>query len=533
MLNQSKEHNRVQLVLFSFIVYIENYGILCYYIRGEIMKKILTLIIDGIANSDKEGGNSIKMANMPTYKKLLEDYPNTLLKTSGPSVGLSENQPGNEEVGYKTLGAGKLIRQRSSFVNDFMDVDSLATNGNLKSAVDHARKNKSTIHVIGLMSDSGVESSIHDTIKLLEYLKTQEVDLVLDVIADGKNVEAKSALKYIEMLDEIEVPIATICGRYYAMDTEEKWDRVKIYYDLIRNGVGLKVKEVPLALKNCYIRNITDEFLPPIIATQDKNLKNGDVVIWVNYESESSKEILFALSNPKEITEFDAVLVDNLKLYTMYPVSEKIESTPLIEEEDDVSNSLTMYLSKLGLTQARIATRNNYDYVTYYFNGETDEKIPKCSNYLVEAPSEVSIESLKIGTENVTKQTIKCMEKDTDFIIASFDCVDKIAHTGSLENTIEVLEYVDECLDKILKSASMNFYTVVITSTHGIAEDMILEDGKPSTTHTTNEVPLIITDTKLKLIPGSLKSVTPTLLKYMDIGIPETMRESEILIEEN
>ncbi len=496
------------------------------------MKKILTLVIDGMGISDNEIGNAIKLANMPNYKDLLEKYPHSSLVASGSQIGLGEGQVGNEEIGYKTIGAGKVMRQRSSFMNAFVDVDSLATNSKLKTAIEHVKKYKSTIHIMGLMSDGGVESNIKDTIKIIEFLKTQDVKIVVDFIADGKNVEVKSALKYVEMIEETEVPIASICGRYYAMDTEGKWDRIKIYYDLIRNGVGLKVKEVPLALKNCYIRNITDEYLPPIVATQNKNIKNGDVVLWTNYESESAKEILLALEASDEAGEVKPVEVEDMKMLVMYPI-EGINATPLIEEEEDNANNLGIYLSKLNMTQARIGLSSNYENVTYYFNGGKEVKISKCNNYQVDVPKTDINRPLELGAASITKQAIRCMERDIDFILAGFDCIDKIAHTGNLEETVKILEFLDECIGKIMESASLNFYTVVITSSHGNAEEMKNEEGNILTTHTLNKVPFIITDSKLSLIDGALTDIAPTILKYMDISIPESMIESKILIEEN
>ena len=495
------------------------------------MKKILTLIIDGLGISEKETSNALKIANMPNYNNLLEKYPHTELNASQEAVGLREDQAGNEEVGYKTIGAGRVLKQRSSFVNEFVDVDSLATNQSLKEIVDHAKKHKSTIHIIGLMSDGGISSNIKDTIKIIEFLKTQNVKLAIDFIADGKDVEAKSALQYIEMLEKTEVPIVSICGRYYAMDKEQKWDRIKVYYDLVRSGNGLKIKEIPLALKNCYIRNITDEFLPPILVEPNKNLKNNDVVIWANYEEDSAKEFLTALSSPEEIEDFEAVKIENMKLLTMYPVDSKVKATALIDEEDDASINLSKYLGKLDITQARVALPNDYEHVTYFFNGESKDKIKRCNNYLVETPDIDISRQKELSAAAFTKQIIKCMEKDTEFIVAGIGLIDEMAHTGNLEETKKMLEFIDECIGKIIESASLNFYTIIITSTHGNVEELETEDGKPSTTHTKNKVPLIITDSKLTLEQGSLTDIAPTILSYMDISIPESMRSSKVLIK--
>ncbi len=494
------------------------------------MRKILTLVVDGIGEREEEIGNAIKNASMPNYNRLKEEYPHTLLDASSVSVGLGQGQAGNSKIGFKTLGAGQVLRQRSSFMNDFVDKDSLATNTILKEAIEQAQKCKSTIHIIGLMSDGGISSNINDTIKIIEFLLEQEIKVVVDFIADGRDVEVKSALKYIEMIEDTGVSIATICGRYYAMDKEGKWDRTKIYYDLIRNGIGLKIKEIPLALKNCYIRNITDEFLPPIIVDATKKIKNNDIVLWTNYEDESAREILIALSNPEEAKKVKATPIDNFKLLLMYPVDPKVNGTVLINEENDVSNNLGRYFEKLKITQARIALKNNFENVSYYFNGEDSQKITKCNNYCLEVPDVKTDRLYELGAAAVTKQIIKCMEKDTDFILASIDAADEVGHTGNYERTIEVLEFLDECIGKIIESAELNFYTVFITSTHGNVEDMIV-DGNQSTTNTVNKVPFILCDSKLELVNGSLNDVAPTILKYMDISIPEEMKNSKVLIK--
>lgn len=492
----------------------------------------MTLVVDGLGLSDEAEGNALLLANMPNYRNLIENYPHTELIASGEAVGLRKDQCGNNEIGYKTLGAGQIIRQRSSFMNEFVDVDSLATNAGLKSAIEQARKYKSTIHIMGLMSDGGISSNINDTLKIIEYLKKQNVKVVVDFIADGKDSEPKSALKYIEMIQELEVPIVSICGRYYAMDEEQKWDRIKIYYDLVRNGVGLKIKEIPLALRNCYTRNITDEYLPPILVEPNKYLKNNDVIVWTNYSKEGAKEILIALSNPDEIQKFEAVGIDNLKLLMMYQVDAKVEGTALISEEDGRFNNLSKYFNKLGLTQARVALPSNYENVVVNFNGGAEEKITRCTCYQVDVPKSDKAGPIELGMVGIVKQVIKCMEKDTDFILAGIDAIDIVGHEGSIEDTVKILEFFDECLGRILESASLNFYTVFIVSPHGNVEEMQSSSGETVTMNTTNKVPLIITDSKMSLRPGSLADFAPTLLKYMDISIPDSMKDSKVLISD-
>lgn len=496
------------------------------------MKKILTLIIDGIGISDKEKGNALKKANMPNFNRLLNDYPNVKISASGSSVGLSEGQAGNSKVGYETISAGQIIKQKSSFADEAVEKDNLATNISIKNLIEKVKKNKSTIHVMGLMSDGGVSSNINNTVKLLNFLKTQDVKVVVDFIADGKDVEAKSAAKYIDLIEETGVPIVSLCGRYYAMDNENKWDRTKIYYDLVRNGNGLKVKEIRLALKNCYIRNITDEFLPPMLIETERNIKDNDGIIWMNYLEDGGFQILTALTNGDEITEFKTSKLINVDTLMLFPVHSKVNGTVLINEETDTSNSLGIYLSKLGMSQARIADRKTYDYVTYYFNGELERKLSKCNNYLIESPKMEAYKERNFTCASITKQIIKCMERDVDFILASVSQIDEVGHTGSLEDTVNTLEFVDECLGKIIESAELNFYTVIILSTHGNVEDMLDEEQKQITVNTTNPVPFIMTDKQIELVDGDLTSIAPTILSYMDIAIPESMKKSKILIKQ-
>lgn len=495
------------------------------------MKKILTLVIDGLGLAEKEEGNAVVKANMPNYNTLLATYPHVFLNAAGKSVGMVEGQPGNPEVGYKTIASGKVLKQRSSFMKDFVDKDSLATNANLKIAIEQAKKKKSTVHIMGMMSDAGISSNLDDTIKIIKFIQKHDVNMVIDFIADGKDVEEKSALDYINKLEQTGVPIATICGRYYAMDADGMWDRTKIYYDLVRNGTGLKIKEIPLALKNCYMRDITDEFLPPIIVLENKQLQNNDVIIWTNFDDESSKQILVALSNPSETKEFAPVNIENLKLLMMCQAVEKINGTVLIEDDTDSSNSLGKYFGKLDISQARIALEDSFDYVTYYFNGEEDIKIPKCANYLVEVPKIETDRPRELALAAFSKQVIKCMEKDTDFILASIGTADQVAHTGDFEGTVRILEFIDECLGRIIESAEINFYTIVLTSTHGNVEEMMREESKAFTLNTTNRVPFIMCDERVSLLEGSLTDVAPTILKYMDISIPESMT-GKVLIKE-
>lgn len=495
------------------------------------MKKILTLFIDGIGFSENAIGNAYSIAKTPTFDKVFYEYPSCELSASGVDVGLSENQPGNNVVGYETITSGEIIKQKSLNAKDFTDIDNLATNTPIKTMIEKVKKSGGTIHIAGVMSDGGIVSNIQDTLNLIEFLKTQNIKMVVDFISDGLDVDTKSAITYIKQIEATGVPIATICGRYYALDKNEKWDRTKIYYDLIKNGVGTNIKEIEIALKNCYMRNITDEFLPPIVLMQDANLKNGDALIWMNYESEESKQILTALTNPSKAPNFNDLPLFNLITLMLYPVDSDINGTVLIHEDNSPNYNIGEYLSKLDLSQARIADSEYFNFVTYHFNGKTNKKLSNCINYEIDLPKDTEERDKRI-LDNITKQIIKCMEKDTDFIVASLSKVDEIGHTGDFAKTVDMIEYTDACLNKIMAGAENNFYKVIILSTHGNVEEMLSEDNKTKKINTCNSVPFLITDKTVELLRGTLVNVAPTILSYMDLAIPESMKGVKILIKE-
>ena len=495
------------------------------------MKKILTLFVDGIGFSANSIGNAYSIAKTPTFDKVFYEYPSCELSASGTDVGLSENQPGNNVVGYETITSGEIIKQKSLHATDFTDIDNLATNTPIKNLLEKVRNSDGTIHIMGVMSDGGLISNIQDTINLIEFLKTQGIKMVVDFISDGLDVDTKSAMNYIKQIEETGVPIATICGRYYALDKNEKWDRTKIYYDLVKNGVGTRIKEIEIALKNCYMRNITDEFIPPIKLMDDANLKNGDALIWMNYESEESKQILTALTNPSKAPDFKDLPLINLETLMLYPVDPEINGTVLIHEDNNPSYNIGEYLSKLDLSQARIADSEYFDFVTYHFNGKSNKKLSNCINYEIDLPSDTEDRNKRV-LDDITKQIIKCMDKDTDFILASLSKIDEVGHTGDFNKTVEMIEYTDTCLNKIMASADNNFYKVIIISTHGNVEEMINDENKMKKINTCNTVPFLISDKGIELISGTLVNVAPTILSYMDLAIPESMKGAKVLIKE-
>lgn len=498
------------------------------------MKKILTIILDGFGYREEENGNAIKKAHMNTFESLWSEFPHTLLDASETAVGLNVGQAGNSEVGHMTIGAGRLLKQNEILVNDFLenpDID----NKNVKKLLDLKDKN---VHIMGLCSDGNIHAGVDDFINMYNFLVKNDFKKIhFHLITDGRDTGVHDAMKYIDMIKKMINKngigdIVSICGRYYAMDRDLNWDRTEKYYNLVVNGQGISSINIQKSIQNSYENNITDEFIKPIIC--DKNtIKNGDVLIWMNYRADRSKQILNSLVNFKEFEAFKTFDMSDLEVFSFFPIDKKIKTTNLIEPLN-IKNSLGMYLSELDFTQARIAESEKFPHVTYFFDGGFDGKINKCDKFHIPSP-EVATYDLKpeMSCIEVTKKTIGAMNCDYDLILVNFANTDMVGHTGNMEATIKACMAVDVCLNKIIEKAEDNFYKVIILADHGNADKMINEDGSICTTHTTAKVPFIICDSKIKLKDnGSLVNVAPTILDYMDIAIPKEMEGTESLLIE-
>lgn len=501
------------------------------------MKKILTIILDGFGYREEVHGNAIKQAVMPNYDKLYNEYPHTLLKASEKSVGLPEGQFGNSEVGHMTIGAGKILRQKLLIAGEELAKESFEDNEGFLEMVEYAKEEKKKVHVMGLLSDGGVHSHIDHFISLLNHLKTQEVEEVyFHCITDGRDTDIHVARKYLNTLqkaiNKVGIgSIATICGRYYAMDRDNRMERTKVYYDLVTRGKGNKPIDLDKAINICYEKNASDEFLPPILLNNKGLISNGDVLLWMNFRTDRSKQILNGFNN-----SFDAFEnpINNIRLYTLFEMDKTIKSRVLFEE-DKTENPLGIYLSKLGLTQARIAETEKYNHVTKFFDCEYTGSLEGCDKFLIPSPK-VATYDLKpeMAALEVTKKAIACMNKDYDFILMNYANPDMVGHTGNMTATIQALQTVDECLGNIINAAEENFYTIILMADHGNADIMIDDEEQICTTHTINKVPFIMTDKKVKLREdGNLSNVAPTILKYMDIACPSEMRGTkDLFIEE-
>lgn len=504
------------------------------------MKKIITVILDGVGMRDVTHGNAVKMASMSNFIKLWNTYPHSLLKASETSVGLLKGQFGNSEVGHLTIGAGRLIKQKVTIIEELFQDNRLKNNIVYNEMVNYVKNNQKPLHLMMLVSDGGVHSKLEFLINMLEQLKTDGVtNVLIHVITDGRDTKEKVAYEYIKQVEdkikELNIgKIVSMCGRYYAMDRDKNYNRTKLYYDLVTKNNGNYSNNIQVALQACYNRNITDEFIPPFVLDREGVIRDGDALLWLNYRTDRAKQILKALKD-SSFNEFPTIKMPNLRLYTLYKVDEKNEGLEEKNMLEDlvVTNPLGEYISKLGLTQARIAETEKYAHVTYFFDGGKELELDGCDRFLVPSPK-VATYDLKpeMSAVDITKQAISCMEKDYDFILINYANGDMVGHTGNLNATVKALEAVDICLGKLIDKAEENFYNMVILADHGNADIMLDENDEPVTTHTLSQVPFIITDSKLELANGDLTMVAPTILKYMDIALPKEMKDTEDLITE-
>ena len=499
------------------------------------MKKVLTIILDGFGYREEEHGNAIKMANMENFNKLWEQYPHTTLFASEEHIGLKSGQFGNSEIGHMTIGAGRIIKSNNIVVDDFLDKE-IANSEQFLDLIDNYHQNQKPIHIMGMLSDKDVHSNINHALKIFKLLKENEVkDIYFHIITDGRDTEVDVSCDYIKMLeDKIKEygvgKIATVCGRYYAMDRDKKWDRTKKYYDLVTRGIGISSIDAKKSIKSSYDKKITDEFINPLLINKDGLIKNGDTLIWTNFRADRARQILASLTD-QNFEEFATYKMPDLNVYSFLPVDKKIKTINFIPEEG-VINPLGIYLSNLGITQARIAETEKYAHVTYFFDGMYEGKIEKCDKFLLPSPKVATYDlEPQMSAIAVTKKVIACMEKDYDFILVNYANPDMVGHTGNLEAAVKACMTVDICLGKLLEVAEENFYKVIVLSDHGNIDTMLDENNEPVTTHTLAKVPFVITDNNVELKKsGTIAEVAPTILDYMDIAKPKEMFETESLM---
>ena len=505
-------------------------------------KKVILIIMDGWGLGKVASADAIQHAKTPFVSSLYTKYPNTTLTTCGEAVGLPEGQMGNSEVGHLNLGAGRIVYQELQRINVAVRDGSFAKNEVLLNSITLAKKNQKPLHLIGLVSDGGVHSHINHLKAIVDVCKNEQLDNVfIHAFTDGRDTDPKSGLGFIKdlqsHLNKTVGKIASISGRYYAMDRDKRWERVKLAYDALVHGEGEKATDAIQAVENSYKKNITDEFIRPCVIVDEgqqplAKIKDGDVVICFNFRTDRCREITQVLTQI-DLPDFGMKKL-SLDYTTMTEYDQSFKNVHIIFNNDNLTNTLGEILEQHHLKQIRIAETEKYPHVTFFFSGGREVPFEGEKRILIPSPK-VATYDLKpeMSAYEVTDALLpEIKNKTSDFICLNFANADMVGHTGVWEAAIKAVETVDECVEKVVTAGLENGYTSFVTADHGNSDYMINEDGTPNTAHTLNPVPFFIIDTewKGKLRPGKLGDVAPTILTMMDIPLPKEMT-GEILID--
>jgi len=495
------------------------------------MKSVVLCILDGVGLRDDSHGNALKQAKTPFLDYLWDNFPRSKLEASGSLVGLPEGTMGNSEVGHMNIGAGKIVYQPSQFINKEIKNGNFYNNKNLLEAITSAKRKNVNLHLIGLVSDAGVHSLLGHLFAILEMAKASGLSKVyIHGFSDGRDTNPKSAIDYFNRLNEkinsLNIgKIATIMGRYYGMDRDNRWDRVKKAYDCLVNGEGTYFQNFQEAILDSYDKGITDEFIEPIILDKEGLIKEGDVVIDFNFRPDRLRELLSALTNP-DFNYFKTNYI-NIDLVTLMPVAQEVICKNAFTNQR-VDKPLGVVLSDLGKTQLRIAETEKYAHVTYFFDGGVERNLDRCNRILIPSPKVATYDlSPKMSAEEITDTLLKEIDKDIyDIVILNYANGDMLGHTGNIPATIQSLECLDSCVKRLFEKMKEKDIVLIVTADHGNCEYMLDDNNMVVTSHSTNKVPFIICDKKYKLIDGKLSDIAPTILKIMELDIPKEMTGS-------
>lgn len=508
------------------------------------MNKVTALIIlDGWGMGTDYEGNAIKRAKTPNFDVLMRKYPNTVLSASGYDVGLPKGQMGNSEVGHLNIGAGRIVYQDFTRITKSIEEGEFETNEALLSAIDHVKKNNSTLHMIGLLSDGGVHSHNSHLYSLIELAKKNDLnDVEIHCITDGRDVSPTSSPNYIkELKKKISAigtgHIATIMGRYYAMDRNKQWDRVELAYNTLVNGAGEKFADPLEAVKDSYLNGVTDEFIKPLLVEKEDgtvaSVKDNDAVIFYNFRPDRARQLTRAFVD-EDFSYFNRKKLNNIKFVCMTQYDKTIENVEIAYKPHFVKNTLGEYLSSLGMKQLRAAETEKYAHVTYFFNGEIEEPFKHEVRKLIPSP-DVATYDLKpeMSAYELKDMIMEELEKDMyQVMIINFANPDMVGHTGDIEAAIKAVETVDKCLGEIVNFIIRTEGTALICADHGNCEEMT-DPGTRAilTAHSTNKVPFIVVhnNRKFKLKEGILADIAPTMLDLMGLDKPVEMTGQSLI----
>ena len=502
-----------------------------------LKKPVLLIILDGFGHRDDEDHNAIKNAKMPHWNRLWDKYAHSFINASEEFVGLPKGQMGNSEVGHLNIGAGRIVQQDLERINTSITSGDFFKTPSLISAFKSLKENGKALHLLGLFSDGGVHSHLDHFYAMLKIAKQCELkNVYIHPFLDGRDTPPKSALHFIEQLEshlkDIGVgKIASISGRYYAMDRDKRWPRVELAYNALTLGSPIRSKNAADAIHEGYERNETDEFIEPT-SIHDENekaitIQDNDAVVFMNYRSDRARQITDALlqDNFNAFERQKKIKISDYFTMTQYDQNDKKSS--VIFKQISVNNSFGEYISKLGLKQLRIAETEKYPHVTFFFNGGNETVYEGEDRILVPSPQVATYDlQPEMSANELTEKLLPEINKgEADFICLNFANADMVGHTGIFSAVVKAVETVDSCVEKIVTAGLQNGYTLLVTADHGNADFMINEDGSPNTAHTLNLVPLFLVDQNWKgqIKSGKLGDIAPTILSLMGLPIPSEM----------
>ena len=509
-------------------------------LNKKLNKKVLLLILDGWGIADNKDASAPDKANTPNFNSLIENYPNNFLITHGEKVGLPKGQMGNSEVGHMNIGSGRIVLQDLLKINNSIKEGEFRNKSHFNDIINYTKKNSSNVHLMGLVSDGGVHSHIDHLKEIILSLSEIKDKIYIHAFTDGRDVDPKSGIDFIKSIETFSKKnggrLASIIGRYYSMDRDNRWERVKKAYDLISNSLGTKSTDLTHDINNSYSRGVTDEFIEPLLKVDsDGNpiheLNSNDTVIFFNYRTDRGRQLTSALCEKDYLDHEMTKSVSNLYTLTNYDENFKI-AKPIFENKV-LKNTLGEVISKNNFNQLRISETEKYPHVTFFFNGGNEEKFKNEERILCPSPK-VATYDLKpeMSSDEVTKNVIREIKKGKfEFICLNFANPDMVGHTGNFTAAVKACEAVDNHLGSIINEATKEEYTSIVISDHGNCERMINDDGSVNTSHTINPVPIILVNCQNKEINnGVLADIAPTILDILGIETPIEMEGESLLI---
>ena len=497
-------------------------------------KKALLMILDGWGFGNQGKGDVIFNTPTPYWDYLVSTYPHSQLQASGENVGLPDGQMGNSEVGHLNIGAGRVVYQDLVKINRACADNSIMQNKEVVAAYSYAKENGKNLHLMGLTSDGGVHSSLDHLFKLIDIAGEYGIEnTYVHCFMDGRDTDPKSGAGFIGQLVEHNAKIASIIGRYYAMDRDKRWKRVKVAYDLLVNGEGKKATDMVQAVEESYAEGVTDEFILPIVnSNYDGTIKEGDVVIFFNYRNDRAKELTVVLTQ-QDLPEAGMHTIPGLQYYCMTPYDASFQGVHILFDKENVENTLGEYVASKGLKQLHIAETEKYAHVTFFLNGGRETPYDGEDRILVPSPKVATYDlQPEMSAYEVRTKLVEAIREDKyDLIVVNFANGDMVGHTGVYSAIETAVKAVDECVKDVIEAAKETGYEAIIIADHGNADNAVNADGSPNTAHSLNPVPFVyVTENKdVQPADGILADVAPSVLKIMGLPVPAEMTGKQLI----